>query len=128
MQVRHHQVSDGVGGCLDAEFVIAGGDLIDQEDETARASKQLLVRRAFDPAHRFFVDLARQDPGLQQFVGGIEIQVVGGNDVGYSVVEIGLDDLVSHAQLIAKLAVGAGLIREPGGASSQNRRRTGRMG
>ena len=55
--------------------------------------------------------LARQYTRLQQFVGGVEVEIIGGNDAADLGVEVGLNHPVNHAQLVSQLAFGAGLVK-----------------
>ena len=61
------------------------------------------------------MDLARQDAGLLQLVGGIEVEVVRWHHAADRCVHIGLDDPVDHRELVAQLAVSAGLVEHAQG-------------
>ena len=61
------------------------------------------------------MDLAGQDARLQQLVGRIKIEIVSRNNTSQRFVEIGLNDLVNHTELVAELTVGSGLIQHPEG-------------
>ena len=114
-QVFNQQVSQRIDGGADADFVIAAGEFIDQEHQATGTPHQLLVVRAFDPDHGFFMYFARQDAGLQQLVGGVEIEVVRWHYAADWCVDVGLNDLVNHRELVAQLAVGARLIQHAQG-------------
>ena len=91
-------------------LLLSASLLIRKTSPQARASS-CCSRRAIAPAHRLLVDFARQDARLQQPVGRVEVEIVGGHDIADRLVEVGLNRLVHHAQLVAQLAVGAGLVK-----------------
>ena len=112
-EVLYHQIGYGIDGRLDADLIIVAGQLVDQENKTARTRRQLLIFRPLYPTHGLFVDFAGQDSGLKQFVGGIEIDIVAFDDITQSGIQIGLDGLMDHTELVAELTVGARRVQNP---------------
>jgi hypothetical protein len=60
-EVFHQKIRQGIDGGANADFVIATGELVDEEHQTTGAGHEALVIRAFDPNHGFLMHLARQD-------------------------------------------------------------------
>ena len=114
-EILDEEVGEGVDGGLDTDFVVLAAKLVGQKNQAAGAGHELFVFCALAPADRFLMNLARQDACLEQLVGGVEVEVVGRDNMPQWVIQIGLNDLVRHAQLVAELAVGAGLIQDPEG-------------
>ena len=100
---------------MNAGLVIAGSELIDEEDQATGARHQLLVWRTLDPFHGLLVDLPGQNTRLEQFVGRVEVQQVRRDDASQRRIQIRLNDLVNHAELVAQLAVGARLVEDAQG-------------
>ena len=109
-EIFDQQIRQRIDVGLDADFLVAAGQFVDEEDQTAGACQEFFAGAALEPAQGFFVNLARQDACLQQLVRRVEVQVVGRHDRAQRGIRVGLNDLVRHAELVAQLAVGAGLI------------------
>ena len=109
-QVVNHKIGNRIQCCFYTDFLVAAGELIDQEDQTAGPRHELFIRRALDPGHGLLVDFPGQDTGLEKPFGRIEIQVIGGDHTSERIIQIGLDGFVDHAELVSKLAVGTGRI------------------
>ena len=115
-EVFHQQVGQGVDGGANADLVVAAGQLVDEKHQAAGPGHQALVIGALGPDHGLLMHLARQDARLQQLVGCVEVEVVRRHDAADRCIQVGLDDLVDHRELVAQLAVGAGLVQHAQGA------------
>ena len=97
---------------MNADLVVVGRELVDQEHEAAGTGHELLIRRTLDPLHGLLVDLPRQYSRLEQLVGRVEVQQVSRDHAPERCIKVGLDDLVDHAELVAQLTVCACLIED----------------
>ena len=112
-QILDQKIRQGINSGANTYFIVLAFKLVDKKDQTTGASHKLLIFRAVMPAHGHFVDFARHHSGLEQFVGGVKIEIVGRNNMPKRFIQICLNDLVDHAELIAELTVRACLIQNP---------------
>ena len=112
-KVLDHQIGDGIDGRLYADLIIATGQLVDQKNKTTCTRRQLPIFRALYPTHCLFVDFAGQNSGLKQFISRIKIDIVAFDDITQSSIQIRLDGLMDHTELVAELTVCACRVQNP---------------
>ena len=112
-KIFYQQVGQGINGGFNAKLLVLAAKFVDQKNQATGTGHEFFVICAFTPGDGFFMHFARQYTRLEQFVGRVKIKIVSRDNMPQGFIQVGLNNLVDHAELVAELAFGASLIQNP---------------